>query len=70
MNTGFNGSYQFFGAQAGAIDELRLAFGDHFLMDDISLNASSAVPEPSTMLLFGSGLAALAAWRHKSTRMS
>ena len=27
-----------------------------------------AIPEPSTMLLFGSGFAALAAWRHKARR--
>lgn len=54
--TGLNGSYEFYGPQAGAIDELRLGFGDWFLVDDITLNA---VPVPAAVWLFGSGLLGL-----------
>ena len=36
----------------------------------VSNVGGNPIPEPSTMLLFGSGLAALVAWRHKRTRTS
>ena len=54
--TSLNGSYEFYGPQAGAIDQLRLDVGDA-LVDDISLNAGTvaAVPEPSSLALFGIG---------------
>ena len=57
--TGLNGSYEFYGPQAGAIDELRLDFGDNFLVDDITLSALSAVPAPAAVWLFASGLLGL-----------
>jgi hypothetical protein len=54
--TGLNGSYEYYGAQAGMIDELRLDFGNYFLVDDLELNA---VPVPAAAWLFGTGLIAL-----------
>jgi hypothetical protein len=68
--TGVNGTYQSFGPQVGAIDELRLGFGNVFLVDDISLGGVSlgdvspeVVPEPTTALLLGIGLVAMSAAR-------
>ena len=60
MATSLNGSYEYYGAQAGAIDELHLGFGDTFLVDDITLNGVSAIPVPAAVWLFGSGLMGLA----------
>jgi hypothetical protein len=56
LATGLNGSYEYYAAQAGLIDELRLDFGNFFLVDDLELNA---VPVPAAAWLFGSGLIAL-----------
>lgn len=56
------------------VDELRLisnaqgtsGAGTWWLMDNFTLNESSPVPEPTTVLLFGTGLAALAGgWMRK-----
>lgn len=44
------------------IDQLNFSSSNmQFVMDDLTYNASPAVPEPSTILLFGAGLAGLAA---------
>lgn len=57
VNTGLNGSYEFYGPQAAAIDELRLGFGNNFLVDDITLSDSrGTVPEPASLTLLGLGL--------------
>ena len=56
LATGLNGSYEYYAAQAGLIDKLRLDFGNYFLVDDLELNA---VPVPAAAWLFGSGLIAL-----------
>jgi hypothetical protein len=57
ITTGLNGSYQYYAAQVGLIDELHLGFGDVFLVDDLSLNATlSSVPAPAAVWLFGTGL--------------
>lgn len=50
VGTGLNGSYEFYGPQADAIDELRLGFGNHFLVDDLSLNQPTAVPDSTSTL--------------------
>ncbi|QDV23345.1 PEP-CTERM sorting domain-containing protein [Aureliella helgolandensis] len=66
--TSLNGSYRFYEAQGGAIDELRLGLGNFFLVDDITLNpATVAIPEPSSLTLLGTGLVALCigATRHR-----
>ncbi len=54
VDTGLNGSYEYYGAQAGAIDELKLGFGNFFLVDDLALNEpTNTVPEPGTMAIWG-----------------
>lgn len=52
--TGLHGSYEFYGPQAGLIDELRLGFGNHFLVDDLELNGVG-VPEPSSFVVLALG---------------
>jgi len=64
VDTGLNGSYEFYGAQLGLIDELHLGFGNNFIVDDISLNGSpissispiSPIPVPAAIWLFGTAL--------------
>ena len=67
VNTGLNGSYKFFEAQLGLIDELRLGFGNIFLVDDIELNALTPVPLPAALPLLagGLGLLGILGWRRK-----
>jgi hypothetical protein len=64
IDTGLNGSYKEFAAQAGLIDELRLGFGNNFLVDDIVL---TSVPVPAAVWLFGSGLIALVSVARRKT---
>lgn len=65
----FVGGFVNFGAMAGAIDELRLDFGDWFFVDDVALNErTSNVPEPASLLLAGLGLAALGGARRAARK--
>lgn len=61
IDTGLNGSFRLFGAQAGEIDQLHLGFGNFFLVDDLALDDFSAapVPVPGALPLFA-GAAAFA----------
>ena len=55
VDTSLNGSYEYYDAQSGLIDELKLDFGNHFLVDNIALTVSP-VPEPSSIALMLGGL--------------
>ncbi len=63
--TGLNGSFEYYDAQAGAIDELRLGFGTYFLVDNLALNE---VPVPAAFWLFASGLLGLMGVAKRKTR--
>lgn len=56
-------TFDYFGAMTGAIDELRLDFGNHFLVDNLALNEgqppSVSVSEPASLSLLGLGLGLL-----------
>jgi hypothetical protein len=64
LATSLNGSYEYYAAQAGMIDELRLDLGNFFLVDDLELNA---VPVPAAAWLFGSGLIALLGFARRNS---
>lgn len=67
VDTSLNGSFEYYAAQAGSIDQLVLGFGNSFLVDDLVLNAAAPVPEPSTyaLMIGGLGLVGLMASRRK-----
>ncbi|MBT8120035.1 MAG: hypothetical protein KJN89_09995 [Gammaproteobacteria bacterium] len=65
LATGLNGSYEYYAAQTGLIDELRLGFGNYFLVDDLEL---TAVPVPAAAWLFSSGLIALLGFARKRSK--
>lgn len=69
INTGLNGSYKYFGAQSGLIDELRLGFGDNFLVDNLALNHSTStpVPEPAPLALLALGLTGIGLMRRRKS---
>lgn len=48
--TSLNETYKFYGPQAGAIDELRLGFGDFFFVDDLLLNEPARVSDSTSTL--------------------
>lgn len=66
VDTGLNGSFQFFAGQAGAIDRLELGFGNNFLVDDLALNEMTPVPVPAGMVLLASGIFVLRGMRRRS----
>jgi hypothetical protein len=47
----------------GLIDELHLNMGGYFVSDNVDLTLAAPVPESSTMLLFGTGIAGLVGTR-------
>lgn|GEM_PF-5997034 len=58
--TGLNASYEYYGAQSEAIDELKLGFGNYFLVDDLTLNVlATQVPEPTNLALLDLDLVGL-----------
>ncbi|VAW47208.1 hypothetical protein MNBD_GAMMA04-1285 [hydrothermal vent metagenome] len=70
VDTSLNGSYTYYGAQLGSIDELKLGLGNNFLVDDLALTTVSPVPEPSSIALMLGGLGLvgfMAARRAKKT---
>lgn len=71
VGTGLNGSYEFYGPQANAIDELRLGFGNNFLVDDITLSDTrGTVPEPASLTLVGLGLGLAALMRRRKVKQA
>jgi hypothetical protein len=65
-----NSQFQYFGGIAGSIDELRLDFGNFFLVDNLALNEPRVptVPEPATLGLLGLGLVGLGFARRRRAR--
>lgn len=61
-----NQNYQYFDAQSGAIDELRLDFNSFIVIDNLSLNAVSPVPEPSSLALLALGLLGVVSFSRQS----
>ncbi|HEX6214764.1 MAG TPA: hypothetical protein VFZ38_08100, partial [Vicinamibacterales bacterium] len=63
--TSLNETYKFYGPQAGAIDELRLGFGDIFFVDDLLLNEPARVSDSTSTvaLMIAVGLLGVAVQR-------
>lgn len=66
--TSLNGSYEFYAAQLGLIDELRLGFGNYFLVDNLSLNGVSGVsnvPLPAALFMLAPALLGFIGFRRR-----
>ncbi len=59
-------SFAHVGGVTGAVDELRLDFGNFFLVDDLALNQKAGdVPEPATLALGGLALVGMGLARRR-----
>ena len=62
---GNEGNLQTFSAAFSNITWFTLFTGSHILIDDLTLNASTAVPAPGALMLLGFGLLGIGAMRRK-----
>lgn len=69
QNGTLTSSWAQFAGMNGAVDELRLNLGNWFLVDNLALNERGTVPEPTSLLLAGLGLAALGAARRSRAKV-
>ena len=61
-----DGTLDFFFDYSGSVDDFNVASLQDLAQVRVQYEANtSAVPEPGTIFLFGSGLAGLAAWRYR-----
>jgi hypothetical protein len=68
VNATSNGNWTQATGNFANIDTLRFDFGNFFMIDDVTLNDVSQVPEPGTLAIVGLGLAGLLSARRKARK--